>query len=199
MSRRPRRQSLSLCRKGRRSTTAEMVMVSFVPMPDVSTLPLVSSTDTLNDAINVPAVVTVVGGAVVKATLAAAPGNTVTALLVAVVRVLVASVATSEQVTPVFIVAKVNVATPATAVAVVVPERAQVDDSVTTSIEPVPEVITMPLLSSIETAKEGRIAPAVTVADGSVVKPNLLGVFVATATLTVAFVTPPVLVSVATS
>ena len=176
-----------------------MVMVSFVPMPDVSTLPLVSSTDTLNDAINVPAVVTVVGGAVVKATLAAAPGNTVTALLVAVVRVLVASVATSEQVTPVFIVAKVNVATPATAVAVVVPERAQVDDSVTTSIEPVPEVITMPLLSSIETAKEGRIAPAVTVADGSVVKPNLLGVFVATATLTVAFVTPPVLVSVATS
>jgi hypothetical protein len=57
----------------------------------------------------------------------------------------------------------------------------------------------MPLLSSTETTRFVIVMPATTDVCGCVVKPNLLAVFVATATATVAAVTPPVLVSVATS
>jgi hypothetical protein len=100
-------------------------------------------------------------------------------VLDAVARVLVESVATRVHEVPVFIVTKLNVAPPATAVAVVVPVSAHVDVSVTTSVAPIP-VTGIPLLSSIETMKEGRTVPAVAVADGSVVKPSLVGVDVAT-------------------
>jgi len=178
---------------------AVMVMTSFVPVPEVSTLPLVSSTDTLNVVNNVPAVATVVGGAVVKATLVAAPGSTVTRLLVAVASVRDASVAINVHEVPVLIATAENVATPPTAATVVVPSSVHVEDKTMESVAPVPEVIGMPLLSSTFTANAVITAPAITDVCGCVVKPNLLGVFVATATFAVVAVTAPLLVSVAMS
>jgi hypothetical protein len=67
----------------------------------------------------------------------------------------------------------------------------------TVSVAPVPDVIGIPLLSSTETAKAGRTTPAEAVAEGSVVKATLLGVVVATVTVAVAAVSPPVVVSFA--
>lgn len=155
---------------------AVMVMTSLVPVPEVSTLLLVSSTDTLKAVISVPAVVIVVGGGVVKTTLVAAPGNTVTVLLVAVVRVRVASAAIKVHEAPVLIANALKVATPATATALVVPSSVHADVMVTVSVEPVPEATVMPLLSSIDTAKDGKTTPAVALADGAVEKPTLTGV-----------------------
>jgi hypothetical protein len=97
-------------------------------------------------------------------------------------------------------VTKLKVATPATAAADVVPVSVHDDVSATMSVEPTPVVIGIPLLSSTDTAKEVRTVPAVVVADGSIVKPSLLGVLVATATAElVAAVNPvsPAVVSVA--
>jgi hypothetical protein len=157
-----------------------IAMVSVAPVPDVTTLPLTSSTEALKAVSTVLAVVTVVGGAVVKTTWVGAPAATVMAVLVPVAMTLVESVATRVQLAPVLIATVVKVATPATAVATVVPSSVHVDVSATASVAPVPVVIGIPLLSSIETANDGRIAPAVVVEGGSVVKPTLLGAVVAT-------------------
>jgi hypothetical protein len=59
-----------------------------------------------------------------------------------------------------------NVATPAAAVADVVPESVHADVKVITSVAPVPDVMGIALLSSTETANEGRTVPATTVAAG---------------------------------
>jgi hypothetical protein len=59
-----------------------MVIKSVDPVPMVSTLLLASSTATLNAVMTVPVVVTEVGGATVKATLAGAPPLTATSVLV---------------------------------------------------------------------------------------------------------------------
>jgi hypothetical protein len=155
-------------------------MVSAAPIPDVTTLPLTSSTEALKAVSTVLAVATAVGGAVVKTTWVGAPAATFIAVLDAVAMILVESVATRVQTVPVLIASAVNVATPAIAATVVVPISVHVDVITTTSVSPVLAVIGIPLLSSIETAKEGRIAPAVAAAEGSVVKPTLLGVVVAT-------------------
>jgi len=157
-----------------------IVMVSVAPVPEVTTLLLTSSTETLKVVSTVLAVATAAGGAVVKATCVAVPASTAMAVLVAVVKVLAVSVATREHEAPVLIETAANVATPATAVAVKVPVRVHVDEIATASVEPSPDWIVTPLLSSIETAKEGRTVPAVVVADGSGVKPTLVGVVVAT-------------------
>jgi hypothetical protein len=157
-----------------------IAMESVEPVPEVTTLPFTSSTEALNVVRMVLAVVTAVGGAVVKATRAAAPAVTTMGALVAAVITLEVSVATRAQLEPVLMATKLNVATPATAVAVVVPVRVHVDTSETVSVEPVPVVMGIPLLSSIETAKEGSSVPAATVAGGGFVKATLLGAVVAT-------------------
>jgi len=74
-----------------------------------------------------------------------------TALLVAVVRTLEELVAVSVHVPAELMTSDVNVATPATAVAVAVPPRVQVDVMVTESLEPLPLVTTLPYASSAET------------------------------------------------
>jgi hypothetical protein len=156
-------------------------MVSVAPVPEVTTLPLTSSTEALKAVSTVLGVVTEVGGAVVKATWVAAPGSTVIAVLVAVAMILVESVATRVQVAPVLIVTAVKVASPATAVAVVVPVRVHVDVSEMTSVALTPVVRGIPLLSSTDTAKDGRTIPDEAVVGGSGVKPSSAAVFVATA------------------
>jgi len=64
------------------------------------------------------------------------------------------------QAAPVLIETVVNVATPKTAGTVVVPDNVHDDVRTTESVEPVPDVIGMPLLSSTDTAKEAMAAPA---------------------------------------
>jgi hypothetical protein len=150
-------------------------MVSVEPVPDVTTLPLTSSTEALKAVSTVLAVVTAVGGAVVKTTWVAAPAATVMAVLVAVAKVLVESVATRVQVAPVLIVTAVNVATPLTAATVVVPVRVHVDVSAMTSVEYGAVTSTTPLLSLTDTAKEGSTVPALADAGGSVVKTTWVG------------------------
>jgi hypothetical protein len=86
----------------------------------------------------------VVGGSVVKASLAAAPTLTATDALVAVVRVLEVSVAVRVQAPALSMASALKVATPATAVAVAVPPRVHEDVIVTASVAPVPVVITLP-------------------------------------------------------
>jgi hypothetical protein len=173
-----------------------IAMVSVAPVPVVTTLLLTSSTDALKVVSTVLAAATEVGGAVVKTICVAAPASKVIAVLDAVAKVLVTSVATNVQAAPVLIITAGNVATPPTAVSVVVPVSAHVDEITITSVAPVPAIgMGTPLLSSTETAKEGRTVPAVAVADGSGVKPTLLAVVVATFTAafaTVKPVSPPV-------
>jgi hypothetical protein len=175
-----------------------IVTVSVDPVPEVTTLPPTSSTETLKVGIIVEAVVTVAGGAVVNTACVGAPADTSMTPLVAIANVLVESVATNWQVLPVFIVTAANVATPPTAVALVVPASVHADVNVTTSVEPVPDVTGMPLLSSIDTANEGRTVPAAIDDAGCVVNPTSAGAVVATFTATLVTVVLFVL-SVATS
>jgi hypothetical protein len=178
-----------------------IVTVSVDPVPVVTALPFASSIDTLNDASGVDGVVCVVGGAVLKTTCVAGPAVTTTAVLDVVVRALVVSDATSVQMVPVFIATALKVATPPKAVAVVVPDRTHEEVKVTRSVEPVPEVMGSPLLSSTDTANAGRTVPAVAVAGGWVVNPTSAGRFVAiiTAVLVVAKPTSGAVASVAVS
>jgi hypothetical protein len=149
-------------------------IVSVEPVPVVTTFPYWSSTETAKLVSAVPAVA-VAGGSTVKATLLAVVAVTVVAgVLVAVVRTRVESVAVSVQLVPVLIVAALKVATPATAATESVPPRVQLEVRTIVSVEPVPVVITLPLESSTETRNVVRVAPAVVVAGGSVVKATLL-------------------------
>jgi hypothetical protein len=152
-----------------------IAMVSVAPVPEVTTLPLTSSTEALKAVSTVLAVVTEVGGAVVKTTWVAAPASTVIAVLVAVAMALVESVATRMQVAPVLIVTAVKVATPPTAVAVVVPVRVHVDVSEIVSVEYGAVTSTTPLLSLTDTVKVGSTVPALADAGGSLVKPTWVG------------------------
>lgn len=174
-----------------------IAIVSVDPVPEVTTFPFTSSTAALNVARTVEATVSVVGGAVVKPTWVAAPADTAITVLVPVASVLVASVATSWQLLPVLMATVVKVATPATAVALVVPVNVHVEVRAIMSVDPVPDVIGMPLLSSTETANDGRAVPAATAAAGSVVKPTSAGVVVASVTVLPTAVTPTFVVSLA--
>jgi hypothetical protein len=139
----------------------------------------------------------VVGGSVVKASLAAAPTLTATDALVAVVRVLEVSVAVRVQAPVELITSALKVATPAAAVAVAVPPRVHEDEMVTASVAPVPVVITLPYVSSTETLKVARDAPSLAVVVGSVVKTSLAAVLGLTATDVLVAVVRGVEVSVA--
>jgi hypothetical protein len=169
-----------------------MVIVSVDPVPAVTGFALTSSTETLNVGRMVEAVVSVAGGAVVKASWVGAPAATKITVLVATANVLDESVATSWQLLPVLIVTAVNVATPATAVTLVVPARAHADVNVMMSVDPVPAVMGIPLLSSTETPNEGSTVPAVTADAGCVVKPTSAGVLVATLTAALTAAVKPV-------
>ena len=172
-----------------------ITIVSVDPVPVVTTLPLTSSTETANVGTTELAVVTLAGGATEKATCVGAPARTFTVVLEPVARVLVMSVATNTQAVPVLMVTVVNVATPPTAVAVKVPDSVHDDVRTTPSVDPVPEVIGTPLLSSTETAKGARTLPATALVGGSVENPSFVGVFEATftgATATVKPVSPAV-------
>jgi hypothetical protein len=120
-----------------------MVTESVAPVPVVTTLPNVSSTETLKIARTDPATA-VVGGSVVKASLAAVPTLTVTNVLVAVVRFLELSFAVRVHEPVEVNSSALKVATPATAVATVVPPRVHEDVKVMESVAPVPVVTTLP-------------------------------------------------------
>jgi hypothetical protein len=118
------------------------VSVEFVPV--VSTLPYVSSTETLKVA-NTAAATTVAGGCVVNATFVAVPAVTVTPELTAVVRVRVESVAVRVHgLVPPSMIAALKVATPATAGALRVPARVHADVITIVSVAATPVVITFP-------------------------------------------------------
>jgi hypothetical protein len=86
----------------------------------------------------------VVGGSIVKTSLAAAPALTATNVLVAVVRFLEASVAVRGHEPVELISSALKVVTPATAVAVAMPPRVHEDVMVTESVAPAPVVIRLP-------------------------------------------------------
>jgi hypothetical protein len=148
-----------------------MVTTSVAPSPVVITLPNESSTETLKVASDDPALA-VVGGCVVKASLVAEPGLTVTDVLVAVVRLLDVSLAVRVQAPVSSILSALNVATPATAVATVVPPRAHEEEMVTESVKSVVAGALVP--SSIKTLNVARVAPATVVVGGWVVKASLV-------------------------
>jgi hypothetical protein len=150
-------------------------MVSTDPVPVGTTLPYWSSTETLK-VVNATPTVPDVGGTVVYAILVAAVGVTTIAPLVAVVTPdVVVSDATSVQLVPVVIVTAVKVATPATAGTEVVPVRVHEEVICIVSVEPVPDVITIGVLSSTETEKLASALPAFVGVVGAVVKITLLG------------------------
>lgn len=114
------------------------------------------------------------GGSVVKASLVAVLGLTVTDVLVAVVRGVEVSVAVRVQDVPVSMASALKVATPASAVATVVPPRVHEEEMV---IESVKSVVAGALVgSSIKTLKVARGAPATVVVGGWVVKASLVAV-----------------------
>jgi hypothetical protein len=154
-----------------------IAMVSVAPVPEVTTLPLTSSTEALKAVSTVLAVVTEVGGAVVKATWPAVPAVTATTVLVAVASVLDVSVATNWQLLPDLIATAENVAASFAAVTDVVPVSAHADVRTMTSALLTPPWRATPLLASTDTTKVGSTVPADTVAGGSVVKPSAVGVF----------------------
>jgi hypothetical protein len=117
---------------------------------------------------------TIAGGSVVKAILVAVSGFTATAVLAAVVRDREVSVAVRVQARALSTASLLKVATPATAVATVVPPRAHEEEMVTTSVAPSPVVITLPNESSTETLKVASDDPALAVVGGCVVKASLV-------------------------
>src|ERR1019366_2555821 len=100
------------------------------------------------------------------------------AVLAPVVNVRVESVAVNVQEPVDVIVAKLNVATPATATALSVPPRVQPVDPVSTiaSVAPVPVVSTLPYASSTETLKGVTTTAETTVAGGCVVNTTFVAV-----------------------
>ncbi len=135
----------------------------------VSSLPYWSVSTTLNEVSAVPAVA-VEGGSTENFSLFPAPGVTaVLGVLAAVVIEFVPSVAVMEQLVPSVICTFENVATPATAGTLVVPVSVHDEVRSTSSVEPVPDVMTLPVLSSTLTTNEVSVLPAVVVAGGSVV------------------------------
>ncbi|HEY5104511.1 MAG TPA: hypothetical protein VII65_05640, partial [Acidimicrobiales bacterium] len=133
----------------------------------------------------------------VKATLEAAPGLTVTDVLVAVVRFLDVSFPVRVQAPVSFILSALNVATPATAVVVTVPPRVHADEIVTVSTAPVPVVSTLPNVSSTVTLNVARSAPSFAVVGGWVVNTTLFAALGLTATAVLVAVASVVEVSVA--
>ncbi len=116
-----------------------------------------------------PPLTTLELGSVVKMTLLAAAGVTAIEPLTAVVSTRVESVAVSVQLRPVVMVTALKVATPLMAANDVVPVKVQPLEMTMVSVEPVPEVMTLPLASSTLTTKELRAVPAVVVLGGAVV------------------------------
>lgn len=173
-----------------------MVTASVAPAPVVITLPNESSTETLKVASDDPALA-VVGGCVVKASLVAEPRLTVTDVLVAVVRFLDVSLPVRVQAPVSSIMSALNVATPATAVAVTVPPRVHADEIVMVSTAPVPVVSTLPNVSSTVTLNVARAAPSLAVVGGWVVNATLFAVLGLTVTAVLAAVASVVEVSVA--
>jgi hypothetical protein len=106
----------------------------------------------------------------VYVSLLATAGVTVIAALVAVVTPDdVVSEATSVQFVPVVMVTAVNVATPEAAGIDVVPVSVQFDVIATVSVDPVPDVITVEVLSSTDTEKLDSAAPAFVAVGGTTV------------------------------
>ncbi len=116
-----------------------------------------------------PPLTTLELGSVVKMTLLAAAGVTAIEPLTAVVSTRVESVAVSVQLRPVVMVTALKVATPLMAANDVVPVKVQPLEMTMVSVEPVPEVMTLPYWSSTETAKVPSATPAVVVDGGAVV------------------------------
>jgi hypothetical protein len=114
-----------------------------------------------------------------------------------VVSVRVPSVAVSVQEPVEAIVTALKVATPAAATADTVPPRVQVDVSATVSVDPVPEVSTLPYTSSTDTLKVVKTADSLMVAGGSVVNTTLVGAPAVTVTPVLAAVVRPSVESVA--
>jgi hypothetical protein len=134
----------------------------------------VSSTETLKVARTAEAT-TVAGGSVVNPTFVAVPAVTVTPVLTAVVRASVESVAVRVHgLVPPSMTRAPNVATPEAAVALVVPARLQEEVIPMTSDDPFDARTPAPF--STVTANEVRVAPAVVVVRGSVVKPSFAAV-----------------------
>ncbi|HEY5267042.1 MAG TPA: hypothetical protein VIJ40_09535 [Acidimicrobiales bacterium] len=175
-----------------------MATTSVAPVPVVITLPDESSTETLKVASDDPALEEV-DGCVVKASLVAEPRVTVTDVLAAVVSVLEVSLAVRVQAPVSLIASALNVATPATAVAAAVPPRLHADVMVTLSVAPVPEVTTLPYVSSTETLNVARVAPSLAVVGGWVVNASLFAVLGLTVTAVLVAVDSVVDVSVAVS
>jgi hypothetical protein len=159
-------------------------------------LPNESSAETLKVASDDPALA-VVGGRVVKTSLVAEPRLTVTDVLVAGVRFLDVSLPVRLQAPVSLIISALNVATPATAVAVTVPPRVHVDEIVMVSTAPVPVVSTLPNVSSTVTLNVARVAPSLAVVGGWVVKASLAAVLGLTVTDVLVAVVRVVEVSVA--
>jgi hypothetical protein len=162
---------------------------------------LLSSTETANEGRAVPAT-TVAAGWTVKPTSAGVFVATLTAALVIVAKpVSGASVsdAVRAQLEPLVIVSELKVATPALAVASVVPPRVHEEVICIVSIDPVPVGTTLPNWSSTETLKVANATPIVPVVGGTVVYAILVAAVGVTATAAlVAVVTPDVEVSDAT-
>jgi diaminopimelate epimerase len=113
------------------------------------------------------------GGSLANPSLVGAPELTVTEVLVAVVKALEASVAVRVHEVPVSMTRALNAATPALAVAVVVPARVHDEVTVMESVAPVPVLTTWPVESSTETLRVAKDTPATVVAVGSVVNATL--------------------------
>jgi hypothetical protein len=114
-----------------------------------------------------------VGGSVANPSFVGAPELTATEVLDAVVKALEPSVAVRVHEVPASMTRALNVATPALAVAVVVPARVHDDVTVMESVAPVPEDTTVLSLSSTDTLRVAKDAPATVVAVGSVVNATL--------------------------
>jgi hypothetical protein len=143
----------------------EIVTVSLVPIPVVSTFPFTSSTATEKDVNTDPAVVTVAGGGTIKAKCVGTPGVSAIVELVAAVRAgFVASVATMLQTVPLVMMTALKVdlyALPCTSK--VPPRTHDVDERTIVSVASAPDVSGMPLLSSTATVNGVRTVPALTV------------------------------------
>jgi len=150
---------------------AVSAIVSVAPVPNVSTLPYMSSTETLKVARTAEAT-TVAGGCVVNTTFVAVPAVTVTPELTAVVRASVESVAVRVHgLVPPSITTAPKVAMPEAAVALVVPARAQEDVITITSADPLDARTPAPF--STFTENDVSEAPAAVVAGGSTENPSL--------------------------
>jgi hypothetical protein len=164
--------------------------VSTSPVPDVSTLPYKSSTDTLK-VVKTADSTTVAGGSVVNATFVAAPAVTVTPVLAAVASVSVESVAVRVQgLVPPSMTSAPKVAIPEADVAVVVPASEQEEVIAITSADPL--FAGCPAAFSTFTENEVRVAPAAVVVGGS--GPKASFVAVVETIVTAALVTVNVLV-----